>query len=550
MQQIALHKPPRAPRPTATGLATALALAVGCNALLAPPAAQAQVTPGDVAGAVGNVYSILKGLDKKLRGESKRQVWCVAKIDGPHGQSGHDVAYNDDHDVYDSIFESELDAATRAEAENHGRFYHFATGEMHYKDFGSNNGWRPNASFGFYNNQAWILSAYAGPDGNPTPGQDNTTSADAVCLFHASGMDITSWKPQKRSSSVSSPKAKRLANYSVAANLVVPFQRLTEVPDTGAEPVRAESQAGLYFSPGRFIFKRLAGGQVQVSPIGGEQMVELFNNTVTVGDQPAPIPKPFGGLVGTASGLVADMVDQLDGSLNTALLPAAQRLTLTGAALYLGSGSYPRYFADGSEKSQFDLLRDYFNDLNAVRIAAPAQAQARYVPNVTCRELVTGDQPVDCPNISDDLRQSIVPAQMDNSAEGLPVEDLIGIVVAVSGSLADAVNLAANTPGSDIAAQAEALADGETLNIPVSYQLLNLGLAESLANNDTCLAEVFNPATETVEDLCNDNTVNVLPEYVEQPGEAENGGLIVEQPITLTPQIQRPASTAFSTAIR
>ena len=254
-----------------------------------------------------------------------------------------------------------------------------------------------------------------------------------------------------------------------------------------------EAAASLYFSPERFKFEVLASDRVRISPANGALDVDLTHTSFMLAPDPTLGFQSFAGISEEISSLTGQIAQEMAGDSGGLAVydPDPQLrvdLTVAGAALLLGTGEYDRFFPTPpfDEKSPFDLLMEYFSDTDAVQIVTPTHAQDGYVPDVVFRELAFGGNPIIAPGISDELRETIPLAHLDGMSPTGPVgpaEDLVGIVVAVQGTLEDAVDLAANTPGTEIAEIVDTLEPEEEFTLSMTFAQNSAGATDRYLSN-------------------------------------------------------------------
>lgn len=431
------------------------------------------VDPITAGIAAGVAVELLKNITTAILGEAGAQVKVAAKTDGPH--PAQDFVFNEDNDIcYPCWSEWDLDADTGIlTAPNHGANAHMTWAELHFH--WENGGWRPNAIA--YNKKAWAGFASPKPDGAPDPGSKNVTLAVAVGVFGSQG-------------------------FGVVKSFKKVDEEIREVPQSPIASV--EAQGSLYFTAERFKLELIDVDRIRISPVNGPLFVDLFHTSFMLAPNPVLVFEPFAGVSEQIGAFTATAAQGIaDDSSGLAIYdpnPATKvDLTVAGAALFLGTGEYDRYFSDPpfNEKGPYDLLREYFSDTSAVQVVAPTHAQEGYMPDVVFLEVAFGSETIIAPGISSELRDTIPPAQLDGTGKDgfvCPVVDLVGIVLAVQGTLEDAVDLAANTPGTEIAQIVSNLQPGEKFTLDLNFAQSSAGMVDRYETNVSLKAiTILNP---------------------------------------------------------
>ncbi len=424
--------------------------------------------------AFGFVEEVVKAEVGKLLPGGEVQIHCQARTDGPieHVKNGFDQKISAPvsrvHNWKDMPAVINFDVQTaRVFGDNHNgpphENDHEAFIELHYVR--ADDAWGPRQPDPFGG------VADAKKDEAPFRNKVTTTTARAVCIFSVAGPlggDLR-FEVDGPNRNVTVPKPRRSRSLN------------GQLSGEDRQSIGAEAQATVLFETGgsetgRFIFEPVGEDFVRVSPIGGPLTIDLIHFSAMLAPKRAFFLPPFSGQSPGMKQLVSDLAGDFVASNDFLRLPpnanARVDLTIEGAALLLGSGIFAR-FDRGGEKTHMELLREYFANPIAVQVVPPSHAQLGYVPQVTCRELVVGGTSFGCAGISDELRETI---------EALPpdVRPSIGLRIAVKGSLADAVNLAAHTPGTAIAQIVEDVPTGELFELPMTISASSGGNVEDI----------------------------------------------------------------------
>ncbi|MEL6761921.1 MAG: hypothetical protein AAFP04_16190, partial [Myxococcota bacterium] len=146
-------------------------------------------------------------------------------------------------------------------------------------------------------------------------------------------------------------------------------------------------------------------------------------------------------------------------------------LTISGAALSFASLTIGALDGSGQPRDEYELLAEYFNSETAVQITAPAGAQEGYEPDVTHREVIFGQNTIDGSGIDPAIADAVVSpflTEFDDGTNNREAEPMIGLLIGLEGSLLDALNRAASTPGTNLEQLLSSIADGEQFGLPTT----------------------------------------------------------------------------------
>ncbi|USN99703.1 MAG: hypothetical protein H6810_03320 [Phycisphaeraceae bacterium] len=446
-----------------------------------------RVDPVTASIAAGLVTSILTGIAGSVAADGRAQVWASVQADGPDGD---DIMADEDYDKNDSWFNLEyyLDADTGRDTAPNGGDPHITYADVHYVY--SSGAWRPNTTDygaagtigGFVYNFAW-----AKPDTTPVAGSTNDTAAASVCLFAMGARVIKTWT----------------ATSGADASL-------RGTTDT----IGSHAAGGLFFNSGDFTVSRLNNAAL-VTPVG-TGAVDLFHDNATSDGTNALYPRPFFGLSASLDGRLQYSLDTLDAD-NTYLRDdeaAHAELTIAGAALDLRPLVVDRYHGDGSEKTDEELIDEYFASAVGLSVIAPSQAQVGYSPNVVAFVPVRPGEAIDASG-APAWAQDLLPSLAQNAVEPQPGEDpeesygaLWGVLVAVEGTLDAALDLAASTPGSPIRDLLDANPGQDTFEIEFS---IASGGGAGVTSQAIATVSPPPPVTVVTDDVV-DNESEIVPE--------------------------------------
>lgn len=465
-------------------------LALGCAMLISPSQAQRpdvatnraesdngalRVEPVTTVIAVGIVTALatdmIKGIADIVRGDVRAQVQVHAKTDGPDTVNDH--AENADSDISNLWFEYYLDAYTGVVKALNG---HVAwAGLYYYYDDGA---WRPNPNGG-HSSSFWNSFAYANSYKSARLTAPGKTEAAGIGAFAING---------------NAPKTFSRTPFGVSQGQ--PAGRGKDA-GRGVEEnwyVEAESLANIAFSPERFNFIPNSPTTVIARPIGftdddgnflGFRM-DLFHSVSMIGE-PAPIIPSFKGLNDSIDEQIDDIAGEIlansDG--NAVYEPDATDpvdLTITGAALELHQVVLTSVDGAGEPLAPYELLVAYFDHGDAWDIVAPSRAQDGYVPDVLYTGVSAygrrGGQDTLPPNLAELVPDPVHGGTLESGVR-IPETPLVSLVVAVTGTLEDAVSLGANTPGHQVEQITSGLAVGDTFELDTWFSATSSNVEES-----------------------------------------------------------------------
>jgi hypothetical protein len=436
-----------------------------------PSSSWGQLDPVSAGIAAGVTVEVLKGISNAVAQDGRASVRVAVQLTGPDAD---DKAFDDNFDINDTwLVTEDLDACvprdcrTSLYADNpdlaHAGFAHL---HYHYHE----KAWRPNTTD--YPGDKDLVSrqyvsnlAFPSADSTPVRGDSgselcpgpNATCASAVSAFAVAGEIIDKYKIQRGEIVKAGP---------------------AEGPLPGGEdefgPVSTISFSSLYFTPSSFTFFP-QGERVIIAPSFGAARIDVLHSTATVNTSPssptsesppAVLSNQFQGIsrIGddVLRGVMTDLAATSNGhaEISSSLQPV--ELTIAGAAMEFSSFDVARRSADGTLRDEFEMLYEYFSSEEAVRVVPPSRAQQGYVPHVSHREVIVGDEPMNASGIDDELRSLIPNAMFEGRTpdEEVVAGDLpmIGLLIGVRGDLLDALNLSARTEGTklfDLLAQFE-----------------------------------------------------------------------------------------------
>ncbi|GAB4274320.1 MAG: hypothetical protein Kow0092_29720 [Deferrisomatales bacterium] len=466
----------RDPNRTRRLLVPLLVLAAAAAIAAARPA---RALTGAEELAIGLAVELIAGLTAAAAQSGATQVRCKAQVTGPDGD---DKKANLEFDT-EQILETDLDCDTgTVMATNGSGLAHWAWAKLHYKDTApaGSERWGPNLTdykdkngIGGY---TWTF-AWAHPDDDPEPGNQgsenckgpNATCAAGVAVFALEG-EVTEKLRKADAAKVESASGGG-SGQSAGARAAA--------ADTGLGAIAVSAFGAFYAAPGMFDFL-VDGDTVTVVPRFGSP-VDLVHSTGELDVSPTAPDAPPALLPPRFLGL-SELGDEVSGSTWAeaaaavpGLAPAdatPAELTVAGAALAFAPLTLARLDGGGAERGELDLLAEYFASPTAVRVVAPALAQPGYVPRVTHREVVVGDRPISAAGIAPELRGAVLPAVFGGTnrtgARVAPDLELVGLLIGVEGSLLEALDLSAATPGSELRTRLDGLAVGDEFDASVS----------------------------------------------------------------------------------
>jgi hypothetical protein len=228
----------------------------------------------------------------------------------------------------------------------------------------------------------------------------------------------------------------------------------------GETDVRGSSVAALLWSLSAFRLEELEGGLVRVLP--PVNRLELFHSFLELSSSGRHRQPLLGGLLegSLADALLENALSDIEASVNESLgtqPPSGAEgvdFTLTGAAAVFKIAELSR-----GQKSDRQLVEEYLMS-SAVSFEAPASAQEGFEPRLTTRAPLGG---------AHGLGQSPALDEVPGFGRYQDLDNMVGLLVEAEGSLLEAMNLAAATPGSALSGVLSGASAGEEVTIEMSF---------------------------------------------------------------------------------
>jgi hypothetical protein len=395
-----------------------------------------QVDPGTAISAAALAVELLTGINRLVTDDTRVDAQTISA-----GPDEDDIGFRATSDVANTPLETDLEAWTTRD-----------TGGL---TLGPNppnphtGHARLHVQRGFFN-KVWTVVpghryalAFPRPDSTPVPNADNTTAVASVATFAHNG---------------AIQKAFTVADTSDA--LLQNGKRVAL--QIGEEDITVKTGAALVWSREAFKLEDDGTSVMVVPPV---QRVTLFHNFVQLQGHPN-FRNPF--ITGNHP-LLDRMVENINNAVNTTLNQqelsplSTVDFTLAAAAIVFEPGTFVR-----GTKTDRQIIEEYLLS-NSVHIDVPSSVQPGYMVRVTLRELLGGTQGFMAGSFLEQQGGFGTPDPTLGEQEQFLLQDMFGLVVESQGSLLEAINLAAQTPGSDIANLLAGLNVGDSFSLNLLF---------------------------------------------------------------------------------